>query len=194
MRPALPRSKAGSTRRPITSGSSSSVAARPNDVMTISSSEAATVTNRPRGFARLRVFDAARHHRIRLRLPYRIMAARKTYALMDCDDDPQSANNRPLLYRDGVKIGSPAGTTFTDTNVLPGKNYSYQVSAVNALATRKRADGGGFHQISQNLSAYTLTLSTRDSFLPGVPVLVQSRNHWRRRPAGQRRVGLGRHA
>lgn len=77
------------------------------------------------------------------------------------------------VYRDGVKIGSPTGTSYSDTNVLPGKNYSYQVAAVNSVLLESDRSATLVYQIAQPLTAYTLTMSTRDSYLPGVPVLVQ---------------------
>lgn len=69
---------------------------------------------------------------------------------------------------------APAGTSFNDTNIVPGKSYSYRVAAVNTgqLANPEQSTAV-IHQISQPLTQYSLTLATRDSYLPGVAVLVQ---------------------
>ena len=37
------------------------------------------------------------------------------------------------IYRDGIKIGAPAGTSFTDSGLAPGTTYSYCVRAVDAV-------------------------------------------------------------
>ena len=87
--------------------------------------------------------------------------------------DSDGVVNNYLVYRDGVLIGSPVATAFVDTNVLPGKDYSYRVAAVNGSQLASAQSAALVHQIAQPLTAYTLTLATRDSYLPGVPVLVQ---------------------
>jgi hypothetical protein len=46
--------------------------------------------------------------------------------------DPQSGVAVYRVYRDGMQIGSPAGTSFSDTTVGIGTPYVYEVAAVNA--------------------------------------------------------------
>jgi fibronectin type 3 domain-containing protein len=43
------------------------------------------------------------------------------------------------LYRGGTLIGSPTGTTFTDTGLSDGTSYSYTVSATNGTAESTRS-------------------------------------------------------
>ena len=45
--------------------------------------------------------------------------------------DPDDAVASYNVYRDGAKVGSPSGTSFTDTGLTNGITYSYQVSAVD---------------------------------------------------------------
>ena len=45
--------------------------------------------------------------------------------------DPESSIDHYVIYRDGVEIGTSATTTYSDTNVSPVTQYSYEVSAVN---------------------------------------------------------------
>jgi hypothetical protein len=46
--------------------------------------------------------------------------------------DPQSGVAAYRVYRDGMQIGSPAGTSFSDTTVVVNAPYVYEVTAVNA--------------------------------------------------------------
>ncbi|MFG3549716.1 PHB depolymerase family esterase [Streptomyces sp. NPDC047725] len=39
------------------------------------------------------------------------------------------------VHRDGARAGAPAGTSFTDTGLLPGTSYTYSVAAVAADGT-----------------------------------------------------------
>src|SRR5436190_3496476 len=48
--------------------------------------------------------------------------------------DPDDAVASYNVYRDGVKVGSPSATGFTDTGLTNGSTYSYQVSAVDTNA------------------------------------------------------------
>jgi len=45
--------------------------------------------------------------------------------------DPNSGVDHYVIYRDGVVIGTSATTSYSDTDVSPVTQYSYQVSAVN---------------------------------------------------------------
>ncbi|NQT89338.1 lamin tail domain-containing protein, partial [bacterium] len=46
--------------------------------------------------------------------------------------DPQSGVAAYRVYRDGIQIGSPAGTAFSDETVAVDTLYVYEISAVNA--------------------------------------------------------------
>ncbi|MCW2930091.1 MAG: esterase, partial [Actinomycetia bacterium] len=39
------------------------------------------------------------------------------------------------VYRNGTQVGSPAGTTFTDTGLAAGTQYSYTVAAASSSGT-----------------------------------------------------------
>ena len=45
--------------------------------------------------------------------------------------DPESGISNYNIYRDGVNIGQPATTSFSDTGLNEGATYTYEVSAVN---------------------------------------------------------------
>jgi chitodextrinase len=45
--------------------------------------------------------------------------------------DPQSGISGYIVYRDGVEVASPAGTSFSDSGLQPSTEYTYRVSAVN---------------------------------------------------------------
>lgn len=45
--------------------------------------------------------------------------------------DPESGVAFYRVYRDGVRVGSPSGTSFVDAGVEPETAYEYEVSAVN---------------------------------------------------------------
>jgi M6 family metalloprotease-like protein len=62
------------------------------------------------------------------------------------------------VYRGGVQVGSPAGTSYSDTGLSAGTLYSYTVSACDAAAN-----------CSAQSSAATVTTPTPDSTPPSVP-------------------------
>ncbi len=62
--------------------------------------------------------------------------------------DPESGVSSYNIYRDGVKVGTATGTSYSDTGLSASTSYSYQVSAVNGAAL----EGG----LSNTASATTL--------------------------------------
>ncbi len=60
------------------------------------------------------------------------------------------------VYRDGVAVGSPVATSFSDTGLTPSTTYSYTISAVNVY----RAESG------QSSSASVTTLSAPGGGMP----------------------------
>ena len=47
--------------------------------------------------------------------------------------DAETGVNNYRVYRDNTLIAQPVTTTFNDNNLLPGTNYSYEISAVNGV-------------------------------------------------------------
>src|SRR5699024_8344675 len=47
--------------------------------------------------------------------------------------------NSYIVYRDGVQVGQPVSTSFTDSNLVPEKEYKYTVSAVNNNGTSPKS-------------------------------------------------------
>jgi chitodextrinase len=78
-------------------------------------------------------------------------------------DDVGVANYR--VHRDGLEVGAPAGTSFSDTNVQPNTLYTYSVSAVDAAGNRSRE--------SASVTATTPVPSV-DVQAPTVPADVQA--------------------
>lgn len=73
--------------------------------------------------------------------------------------DPESGVASYNVYRDGARVGSSAGTSFTDTGVQAGTTYSYQVSAIN---------GEGLES-GRSAAAGITTPNPADSSPPTVP-------------------------
>ncbi|MEV0714475.1 DUF4832 domain-containing protein [Asanoa sp. NPDC050611] len=69
------------------------------------------------------------------------------------------------VFRNGTLVGSPSGTSFTDTGRSPGQTYQYQVRAVDAA--------GNVSGPSATVSA-TTTGCSGDCTAPGAPVLSSS--------------------
>ena len=50
--------------------------------------------------------------------------------------DPESGVSSYNVYRDGLVVGSPSGTSFQDTSLTTNTTYDYQVEAVNGLGMK----------------------------------------------------------
>jgi hypothetical protein len=57
------------------------------------------------------------------------------------------------VYRDGVLISEPTGTSFSDTNLVNGTNYKYEVAAVSSVGTSPKSFV--FAKPSENVSDLT---------------------------------------
>ncbi|MEX0585956.1 MAG: DNRLRE domain-containing protein, partial [Pirellulales bacterium] len=87
--------------------------------------------------------------------------------------DAESGIDHYKIYRDGALLGTSLTTSFTDATATPGFVYSYTVSAVNGELLEGAASTPVVHSIDVSMVGRTLVLSTRDSYLPGVPILVR---------------------
>ncbi|MEX0585953.1 MAG: fibronectin type III domain-containing protein, partial [Pirellulales bacterium] len=86
--------------------------------------------------------------------------------------DAQSGISQYKIFRDGVEVGVSSTTSFVDTGRTPNVNYSYQVSAVNGQNLQgPQSTPALVHKITP--LPITLRLQTRDSYLPGTPMLVR---------------------
>jgi fibronectin type 3 domain-containing protein len=86
--------------------------------------------------------------------------------------DAQSGVSQYRIYRDNVLAGTSATTTFADTGRSPNVTYSYEVAAVNGQNLEgARSTPAVTHEIQP--LPLNLTLSARDSYLPGAPMLVR---------------------
>src|SRR4029079_12814318 len=51
----------------------------------------------------------------------------------NASNDPESGVPKYRVFRDGVLLGEPTATNFLDISAVPGRSYSYRVSAVNSV-------------------------------------------------------------
>ncbi|MEX2187233.1 MAG: lamin tail domain-containing protein [Pirellulales bacterium] len=86
--------------------------------------------------------------------------------------DAQSGIASYKVYRDGVEVGATSTTSFADAGRTPEVDYSYRVAAVNGQnLTGPQSTPPVVHHVTP--LPLTLQLQTRDSYLPGVAVLVR---------------------
>lgn len=86
--------------------------------------------------------------------------------------DAQSGIASYKIFRDGVEVGTSSTTSFVDAGRTPEVDYSYTVAAVNGQnLTGPISTPPVVHHITP--LPLTLQLQTRDSYLPGVAVLVR---------------------
>jgi hypothetical protein len=87
--------------------------------------------------------------------------------------DPESGVDHYKIFRDGVQIGTSPSAMFVDPAAVPGVTYSYEVSAVNGSLVEGAKSTPLVTRIFVPMSGRTLQLQTRDSYLPGSPILVR---------------------
>ncbi len=86
--------------------------------------------------------------------------------------DAQSGVASYKVFRDGAEVGATSTTSFVDTGRTAEVDYSYRVAAVNGQnLTGPQSTPPVVHSITP--LPLTLQLLTRDSYLPGVAVLVR---------------------
>ena len=69
--------------------------------------------------------------------PQNVTASPATQSQIDlaweASTDDESGVDHYLIYRDGQLVGQPAGTTYSDTELVESTTYGYQISAVNRV-------------------------------------------------------------
>jgi fibronectin type 3 domain-containing protein len=91
--------------------------------------------------------------------------------------DNESGVDNYRVFRDGAFVGTVTTPSFTDTEAIPGATYSYTVSAVNGDLVESPQSAPLVYSIDVPMAGRSLVLQTRDSYLPGVPVLVRVEIH-----------------
>ena len=87
--------------------------------------------------------------------------------------DPETGVASYRILRNGVEIGGSNTTQFLDAGLLPGQSFEYQIVAVNGLDGASQPSAPLAYVLPINLFGRTLAMSSRDSYLPGIPVLVR---------------------
>jgi len=87
--------------------------------------------------------------------------------------DAESGIARYDVYRDSVLLATSSSPQYRDTSVAAGREYTYQIQAINGAGLPSSLSQAVAHTISLGVIDFDVQINAPQRYLPGVPFLVR---------------------